>query len=76
MLNEFETVVINRDIPEYGLIKGDIGAIVHIYNNGSAIEVEFVSGEGITVGVITLSKDDIRQIAHDEILHVRELHSA
>ncbi|MCK5196701.1 MAG: DUF4926 domain-containing protein [Spirochaetales bacterium] len=76
MLNELETVVINKDIPEYGLIRGDIGAMVHIYENGSVVEVEFVSGEGSTVGVITLPKEDLRQIAHDEILHVRELHSA
>ena len=76
MLSELETVVINEDIPEYGLISGDIGVIVHIYENGSVIEVEFVSGEGRTVGVVTLPKDSIRHIAHDEILHVRELHSA
>ncbi len=76
MLNELETVVINKDIPEYNLIRGDIGVIVHIYENGSTAEVEFVSGEGNTVGVITLPKEDLRQIAPDEILHVRELHSA
>ena len=75
-MNELETVVINKDIPEYGLIRGDIGVIVHIYENGSVVEVEFVSGEGSTVGIVTLCKEDLRQIAPDEILHVRELHSA
>lgn len=40
MLNELETVVINKNIPEYGLIRGDIGVIVHIYENDSAVEVE------------------------------------
>jgi hypothetical protein len=76
MLNELETVVINKDIPEYNLIRGDIGVIVHIYENGLAVEVVNVTGEGSTVGVITLSKEDLRSIAPDEILHVRELHSA
>ena len=76
MLNELESVVINKDIPEYGIIRGDIGVIVHVYENASVMEVEFVSGEGRTVGVITLPKEDLRQIANDEILHVRELHSA
>jgi len=76
MFNELETVVINKDIPEYGLIRGDIGAIVHIYENSSVVEVEFVSGEGSSEGVLTLSKEDLRPIANDEILHVRELHSA
>jgi len=76
MFNELETVVINKDIPEYGLISGDIGAIVHIYENSSVVEVEFISGAGSSVGVITLPKEDLRPIANDEILHVRELHSA
>jgi len=52
------------------------GVIVHLYKNGAAAEVEFVSGEGRTVGVVTLLKEDIRQIANDEIFHVRELHTA
>jgi len=30
------------DITKHGLTKGDIGAIVNIYNDGKAYEVEFV----------------------------------
>ena len=76
MLNELNTVVLNKDIPEYDLVRGDIGVIVHKYNNSSGIEVEFVSGEGRTVGVITLTISDVRPMGYGEILHVRELHSA
>jgi len=68
--------VINRDIPEYGLVQGDIGVILHMYDASNGIEVEFVSGEGNTVGVMTLTLDDVRTIKNDEILHVRELNSA
>ncbi len=76
MLKELETVVINTDIPEYDLIKGDIGVIVHLYSKGEAAEVEFVSGEGKIVGIVTIPKENIRQIAPDEIFHVRELHAS
>ncbi|MFO7665030.1 MAG: DUF4926 domain-containing protein [Desulfobacterales bacterium] len=54
MINEFETVVLNKEFPEYGLRRGDIGTAVHCYKGGKAFEVEFVSGKGGTIAVITL----------------------
>lgn len=62
-------MAINTDIPEYGLIKGDIGVIVHLYSKGEAAEVELVSGEGKTVGIVTIPKKNIRQIAHNGSTH-------
>jgi hypothetical protein len=38
-----------------------------------AFEVEFVTGEGTTLAVLTLSQQDIRPIHAREILHVRAL---
>lgn len=73
MIRELDTVVLAHDIDEYGLKRGDIGAVVHRYNDGPAFEVEFVTGEGETIAVLTLTRDDIRSMGHREILHVREL---
>lgn len=73
MIKELDTVVLTRDIREYGLKKGDIGAIVHCYTDGDAFEVEFVTAEGRTVAVLTLTADDIRLMSNREILHVREI---
>lgn len=75
-MRELDTVVVNKDIPVYGIERGDIGVIVHTYEDKSAVEVEFVSGEGTTLGVITLRNEDVRLMKRDEILHVRELHTA
>ena len=75
-MRELETVVVNKDIPEHGIERGDIGVIVHTYEDESAVEVEFVSGEGTTLGVITLLSKDVRLMRKDEILYVRELHTA
>jgi len=72
-MEEHQTVVLTRDDPDSGLKRGDIGAVVHIYAGGDAHEVEFVSGDGKTIALLTLGKNDIRPIGNREILHVREM---
>ena len=71
-INELDTVVLTRDLAEYGLERGDIGAVVHRYRDGAALEVEFVTGEGETVAVLTLDAEDVRLMRNGEILHARE----
>ena len=73
MIKELDAVVLTRNAPEYGLEAGDIGAVVHCYRNGKALEVEFVTGEGGTAAVVTLNTTDVRAMRGKEILHVREL---
>jgi hypothetical protein len=73
MIKELDTVVLTHDIVGYELKKGDIGAVVHCYLDGTAYEVEFVTAEGRTMAVLTLSLDDIRLMNNREILHVREI---
>lgn len=75
-IKESERVVLTRDISEYGLAKGDLGAIVHVYPSQDEYEVEFVTAEGKTVAVLTLSKQDIRLMHPHEILHARILEAA
>ena len=76
MIRELDTVVLTRDLAEHGLQAGDVGAVVHGYRDNAAFEVEFVTAEGRTVAVVTLTPADIRPMAGKEILHVRELASA
>ncbi len=73
MIEELDVVVLNRDLPEYNLAAGDIGAAVHKYGRGEAYEVEFVTGQGETVAVVTIPSGDLRNVAPREILHVRKL---
>jgi hypothetical protein len=72
-MKEHDTVVLTRPLEEYGLAAGDVGAIVHIYENGSGYEVEFVSGAGTTIAVLTLEPEALRPVAATEILHVRKV---
>ena len=73
MIQELDTVVLNRDVPAHGLTKGDVGTVVHCYGDHEAFEVEFVTAEGKTVAVLTLTERDIRPMGPKEILHAREL---
>jgi len=75
MINELATVVLKHDIAEHRLKSGDIGAVVHCYDDKAHFEVEFVAADGKTVAVLTLTEKDIRPTAGSEILHVRQLAS-
>lgn len=68
---ELETVILTHDIKKYGLRKGDMGAVVNVYDDGKAAEVEFVTATGKTAALVTLSPDDVRDIKQDDLLHVR-----
>jgi hypothetical protein len=73
MIHEIALVVLTHDIIDHGLQKGDIGTVVHGYADNAAYEVEFVTAQGRTVAVLTLTDMDIRPLADREILHVRAL---
>ena len=62
MIRELDTVVLTDDIEEHGLKPGDVGTVVHSYSDGTAFEVEFVTPEGMTVALLTLTHADIRLI--------------
>ena len=67
-----ETVVLNRDLPDRRLKKGDLGAIVHVYAP-DGLEVEFVSASGRTEALVTLKESDVRALADDDLITVRQL---
>ena len=72
---ELDTVVVTRDLPELGLKRGDVGAVVQIYSP-SALEVEFVTATGATQAVVTLSTDTVRPVGRKDLLAVRQLDAA
>jgi hypothetical protein len=49
----FDIVVLRADLPEYGLPKGDLGAVVHVYEP-DGLEVEFVTASGKAEALVTL----------------------
>ena len=73
MINELDPAVLTRDVPEHGLVRGDVGTVVYRSPDGLSFEVEFVTAGGRTVTVLTLNSADIRSLTPDEILHARKL---
>ena len=75
MIREHDTVVLVTAIPGEGLLPGDVGTVVHVYRDGQAYEVEFMTLEGKTAAVITLEASQVRPVGRREIAHARELAS-
>lgn len=75
MIKELDLVVLTHDIEDRGLRSGDVGTVVHSYEDKVGFEVEFVTAEGKTVAVLTLTTADIRPFDHSEILHARDVKS-
>lgn len=67
-----DTVVLDTDLPEYNLRKGDLGAVVEVYEP-DGIEVEFVTASGRTQALVTLSETDVRSVASNDLVSVRPL---
>lgn len=72
-MKELDLVVLEHDIEQYNLKIGDVGTVVHCYDDKLGYEVEFVTAEGKTIAVLTLTMKDIRPFENAEILHARDL---
>jgi hypothetical protein len=68
--HELDTVVLVRDMPDTGLRRGDLGAVVMVYGD-EALEVEFVTASGRTQALLTLPVNDVRPVRDDDLLAVR-----
>ena len=65
-----DTVVLERDLREHGLRKGDLGAVVEVYER-DGLDVEFVTVSGRTAALLTLDVRDVRPTSDDDGVSVR-----
>jgi hypothetical protein len=72
-MKEHERVVLKTPVPGEGLEAGDVGTVVHVYRDGKAYEVEFLTLDGRTAAVATLEAAQVRPVGRREITHAREL---
>lgn len=73
MINEHDRVVLTVDLKNDKLAAGDVGTVVHVYDERKAFEVEFVALDGETVAVVTLEHTQVRPVEHGEITHARRV---
>ena len=76
MIKEHDRVVLTTPLPAAGLEDGDVGTVVHVYNDGQAYEVEFVTLDGHTAAVVTLELSQVRPVSSRDLTHARELSAA
>jgi hypothetical protein len=67
-----DTVVLDKDLPEYSLRAGDLGAVVEVYEP-DGLEVEFVTASGKTQALVTLNVKDVRPVQDGDLIAVRSV---
>ena len=73
MIEEHSNAILNKDLLNDGLHRGDVGVVVHIHPGGEAYEVEFLTMGGATVAVRTLRAENVKAVDMQMIPHVREM---
>jgi hypothetical protein len=63
-LNELDSVALTVDLPELGLARGQVGAVVHVHSP-KVFEVEFVDHTGHTYAVATLPAEQLLQLRYE-----------
>jgi hypothetical protein len=65
-----DVVVLEKELPERGLRRGDLAAVVQLYGP-DGLEVEFVTASGRTEALVTVNVRDVRPVADDDLVAVR-----
>ena len=73
MIKELDVVVLTAAFPSEGLEPGDVGTVVHAYEDGQAFEVEVTTLDGETAAVVTAEASQVRPAGPREVTHAREM---
>ena len=63
-LKELDTVALTEDVHEHGLVRGQVGVVVHAHEAAGAYEVEFVDDDGRTYALLPLSAQQLLLLHH------------
>lgn len=61
-----------REIAERGLRKGDLGAVVELYEP-DGLDAEFVMASGKTQALVTLKTSDVRRVRDEDLVWARSV---
>lgn len=61
-----DVVALTEDVPEKGLVRGQVGTIVEVYEPG-AYEVEFADNDGHTYAMTSLKVDQLLVLHHQPV---------
>ena len=73
----FGRAVLTRDLPDEGLLAGDVGVVVEVYPSREGVpegyELEFFSAGGTTLAVVSVPATAVRAATEREVLSIRDL---
>ncbi len=72
MLEEHCRVALTDEVADPGLKAGDVGTIVHVHRDGEAFEVEFLTLDGHTAALVTVSSSQVHPMTGADITHARD----
>lgn len=70
-MHELDYVILNLDVPEYGLRAGDVGVIIAEPMGDQPYEVEFTALSGEVIAILALQRSEIRAARRGEMAHAR-----
>ena len=74
MIKEFDRIILSKDLTGTSFVKGDIGTVVMVYENGRGFEIEFFAADGSTLGVETVLSDGlISSEGVKKVLHIDDV---
>jgi hypothetical protein len=76
MIRELDRIVLTAPVPAQRLEIGDVGTVVHVYADGKAFEIEFMTLDGQTAAVATVEASAVRLVTSLDISHSRHLQSS
>ena len=65
VLKLHDPVALLVDLPDQNLSRGQVGAIVEVYDNGAAFEVDFVDRDGLTYAILTLPNEHLMLLHYE-----------
>lgn len=68
-IESLSVVAILKDIPEHGLVRGQVGTVVEILGP-TAVDVEFSDDHGITYALVSLRSDELIRLHHSPLEQV------
>ncbi len=75
MFNEHDTIILTGAVTADDgteLVPGDVGCIIHIHGKGEAYVAEFMSIDGGTIDIATVTPDNVRSASSTDMSHSRE----
>lgn len=76
IIPEHARAILTRDVPDAGLLAGDVGVVVHVHQGGAGdapigYMLELFSASGETIDVVSVPAEAVRPARGDDRLRVR-----